>query len=129
MTAAPVVEVVVPVYNEEVQLAESVERLHRYLTEHFPFAWRVTVADNASTDGTRGIAEQLAHRLPGVGLVALDRKHSRLKFLDRAIQVIERLSPHRVLSHHFPSAPRHLEIDIDSSTTPDPASNTRQLDA
>jgi glycosyltransferase involved in cell wall biosynthesis len=71
---APDIEIVVPVFNEEAQLAESIERLHRYLTAHLPFAWRITVADNASTDGTRAIAEELAGRLPAVGLVALDRK-------------------------------------------------------
>ena len=48
----PVLDVVVPVYNEQAALADSVHRLHRHLREHFPFPARITIADNASTDDT-----------------------------------------------------------------------------
>jgi glycosyltransferase involved in cell wall biosynthesis len=60
------VDVVVPVHNEEPVLAASVTRLHRYLTDHFPVGWTVTIVDNASTDRTWEIAESLAGRLAGV---------------------------------------------------------------
>ena len=46
----PVLDVVIPVYNEEVALADSVRRLHRYLSESFPYQVRITIADNASVD-------------------------------------------------------------------------------
>ena len=52
----PTVEIVIPVYNEENELEASVQRLHTYLTERFPLSWLVTIADNASTDRTWGIA-------------------------------------------------------------------------
>ncbi|MEU6428860.1 bifunctional glycosyltransferase family 2/GtrA family protein [Microbispora sp. NPDC046973] len=68
------VEVVVPVYNEERVLAASVERLHAYLSGDFPYGFRVTIADNASTDGTWTIARRLARELPGVRAVHLDQK-------------------------------------------------------
>ncbi|MEU7692370.1 MULTISPECIES: bifunctional glycosyltransferase family 2/GtrA family protein [Microbispora] len=68
------VEVVVPVHNEERVLAASVERLHAYLSGDFPYGFRVTIADNASTDGTWTIARRLAHELPGVRAVHLDQK-------------------------------------------------------
>ena len=48
----PVLDVVVPVYNEQAALADSVHRLHRHLREHFPFPARITIADNASDDDT-----------------------------------------------------------------------------
>ena len=48
----PVLDVVVPVYNEQVALAGSVRRLRRYLDEHFPYSARITIADNASVDET-----------------------------------------------------------------------------
>jgi glycosyltransferase involved in cell wall biosynthesis len=54
------VDIVVPVYNEEQILASSVERLRTYLTDTFPFAWRIVIADNASTDATAEIAARLA---------------------------------------------------------------------
>jgi len=72
--APPTVDVVLPVFNEEVVLERSVERLHAYLSEHFPFTWRITVVDNASTDGTWRTAENLAAGLTNVRAVHLDRK-------------------------------------------------------
>jgi hypothetical protein len=72
--ARPLVEVVVPVYNEERVLAASVTRLHDYLSGGFPFAFRITVADNASTDPTWFVARQLAARLPKVRAVRLDQR-------------------------------------------------------
>jgi putative flippase GtrA len=69
-----VVDVVVPVFNEEAVLARSVERLHAYLSCGFPFSWRITIVDNASTDRTWPEAQSLAGRLAGVTAVHLDRK-------------------------------------------------------
>ncbi|TYB41364.1 dolichyl-phosphate beta-glucosyltransferase [Actinomadura chibensis] len=66
------VEVVVPVHNEERALAASVERLHAYLDGTFPYRFRITVADNASTDATWPIAQRLAARLPAVRAVRLE---------------------------------------------------------
>jgi hypothetical protein len=70
----PVVEVVVPVHDEERTLERSIVTLRRYLDERFPFAASLTVADNASTDRTWEIAERLARRLPGVRAVHLPVK-------------------------------------------------------
>ncbi|MGW5452598.1 glycosyltransferase [Nocardia sp. NPDC003979] len=71
---APGVDVVVPVYNEENDLADCVRRLHAFLREGFPFSARITIADNASTDNTLLIAEHLSAELDGVRVVHLDRK-------------------------------------------------------
>ncbi|WP_319267073.1 dolichyl-phosphate beta-glucosyltransferase [Streptomyces europaeiscabiei] len=68
------VEIVVPVYNEAHVLAGSVGRLHAYLEASFPFPFRITIADNASTDATWEAALALAERLPHVRAVHLDRK-------------------------------------------------------
>ncbi|HUL99935.1 MAG TPA: glycosyltransferase [Mycobacterium sp.] len=70
----PVLDIVVPVYNEQADLANSVHRLHRYLQQHFPFPARITIADNASTDDTQKIAEQLADELTDVQVVRLEQK-------------------------------------------------------
>jgi glycosyltransferase involved in cell wall biosynthesis len=59
----PQVEIVVPVYNEERALAASIRRLHGYLSESFPFSWRIVIADNASTDSTLAVARRLANEL------------------------------------------------------------------
>jgi putative flippase GtrA len=67
----PCVEIVVPVYNEELTLAASVRRLRAYLDQSFPFTSVVTVVDNGSTDGTSVVAAGLASELVGVRAVHL----------------------------------------------------------
>src|SRR5215218_8649928 len=70
----PVLDVVVPVYNEQAALADSVHRLHRHLQDHFPFAARITIADNASVDDTPRIAAELEAELTDVRVVRLEEK-------------------------------------------------------
>lgn len=70
----PVLDVVVPVHNEQAVLARSVRRLHEHLRETFPFAFRITIADNASDDATPAIAAALAAELPQVRIVRLEAK-------------------------------------------------------
>jgi putative flippase GtrA len=72
--AAPQVDIVVPVHNEEDDLEASVRSLHTYLLASLPFSFRITVADNASTDGTWAIARALEHELPGVVAFHLEEK-------------------------------------------------------
>jgi glycosyltransferase involved in cell wall biosynthesis len=69
-----VVDVVVPVYNEERILAASVRRLRRYLDSRFPLAATILIADNASTDGTWAIAEHLSAELSDVSAVHVARQ-------------------------------------------------------
>jgi hypothetical protein len=71
---APAVDIVVPVYNEERVLEQSVRRLHHFLDRGFPFTWRITIVDNGSTDGTSLAAVRLARDLPNVATQHLDRK-------------------------------------------------------
>ena len=69
-----VLELVVPVYNEQAALAGSVRRLHAYLAESFPYRTRITIADNASTDSTLAIALDLADELADVEVLHLEQK-------------------------------------------------------
>ena len=69
-----VLDVVIPVYNEEADLPRCVRRLHAHLTRAFPYPFRITVADNASTDATLAVARELAHDLPCVRVVHLPQK-------------------------------------------------------
>jgi len=71
---APVLDVVVPVYNEEIDLEPCVRRLYAYLTDQFPYPFRITIADNASTDATPSVAGRLADELPAVTAVRLAEK-------------------------------------------------------
>jgi cellulose synthase/poly-beta-1,6-N-acetylglucosamine synthase-like glycosyltransferase len=72
--AAPSVDVVVPVHNEQGVLPASIRRLHDYLSASLPLTWRIVIADNASTDETLRIGMALAEDLPNVSLLALREK-------------------------------------------------------
>lgn len=70
---APVLDLVVPVYNEEHVLGASIDRLRTYLAA-IPFPWRITIVDNASTDNTWMVAADIAHDSTDVRATQLDRK-------------------------------------------------------
>jgi putative flippase GtrA len=95
------VEIVVPVFNEEADLEPSVRRLHAYLRSDFPFTAVITIADNASTDGTWRYAQRLAGELEGVRAVHLDATGR-----GRALQHVWASSQARVVAY----------MDVDLST-------------
>ena len=95
------VDIVVPVRNEERDLAPSVRRLVSYLRECFPFSARVTIADNGSTDATWAIASRLARELPEVRAIHMD-----LPGRGRALRGIWSQSDAEVLAY----------MDVDLST-------------
>ena len=97
----PHVDIVVPVRNEERDLAPSVRRLVAYLRESFPFYARITVADNGSIDATWAIASRLARELPEVRAV-----HMELPGRGRALRDIWSQSEADVLAY----------MDVDLST-------------
>ncbi len=68
---APLVDIVVPAYNEGAVLAANVTRLHQHLSEHFEHPWQLTIAENASTDDTLAVAHDLAAHLPRVRVLHL----------------------------------------------------------
>ncbi|MCX5124112.1 glycosyltransferase [Streptomyces sp. NBC_00347] len=70
----PVLDVVIPVFNEETDLGPCVRRLHEHLTRTFPYPFRITIADNASTDGTPEVAADLAASVAGVRSTRLEQK-------------------------------------------------------
>jgi putative flippase GtrA len=70
---APVLDIVIPVHNEEKAIVASVDTVRAHLRT-LPFDFRVTIADNASTDATSLLAHQLAHRYPDVQVVSLTQK-------------------------------------------------------
>ena len=68
------VEIVIPVYNEELALRPNIELLLGYLRDEFPFACAVVIADNASTDATQEIARELEAEHREVTSLRIDRK-------------------------------------------------------
>jgi glycosyltransferase involved in cell wall biosynthesis len=70
----PRIDVVVPIHNEDAVLEQSVCRLHDFLATSMPFAWRIVIVDNASTDDSWEIAQRLRAELVGVAALHLDQK-------------------------------------------------------
>jgi putative flippase GtrA len=70
----PVLDVVIPVYNEQNDLEPCVRQLHAHLAGTFPYPFRITIADNASTDDTLALAETLQAALAEVRAVHLPEK-------------------------------------------------------
>src|SRR3954449_12093292 len=96
------VEIVVPVYNEEQTLRPSIERLHEFLSTHeFPLTWQIVIADNASSDDSLEVAQQLSDELDGVDVL-----HLRSKGRGRALRAAWLASPARVVCY----------MDVDLST-------------
>ena len=72
MTAS--VDIVIPVYNEEDALPVSIPRLCAFMRDNLANHWRVTIADNASIDGTRAVSEGLCAEYEGVNYLHLPEK-------------------------------------------------------
>jgi glycosyltransferase involved in cell wall biosynthesis len=70
----PVVDIAIPVHNEERQLEASVHALHAYLESNIPFPTRITIVDNASEDATRLIGARLARDIRGVRFIHIAEK-------------------------------------------------------
>jgi glycosyltransferase involved in cell wall biosynthesis len=70
----PAVEIVIPVYNEQRALRQSVHALYAYMSTRFAFPFQLTIADNASTDATLKRATELASELRDVRVLHLERK-------------------------------------------------------
>jgi glycosyltransferase involved in cell wall biosynthesis len=69
------VEVVIPIYNEEEELAANIKKLYAFLNKKLTsYYWHITIADNASTDGSLTIAKKLSKDLSHVGYIHLDQK-------------------------------------------------------
>ena len=83
------VDLVLPVYNEQRVLRQSVETVLAWTARYPQHDWRVVVADNASTDGTLAIAR------------ALEREH-----------------PSRVAALHVPAKGRGIALRIAWLTSP-----------
>jgi putative flippase GtrA len=97
----PTVDVVVPVHDEEADLERCLRRLHAHLTTELPYPFRITVAENASTDGTVEVARRVAAELPGIEVLVLTRPGR-----GRALRTAWLASP----------APVLVYMDVDLST-------------
>lgn len=69
--ARPLIDIVVPVLNEEKILQKSITTLDEYMAKHLPYRYQITIADNVSQDKTLEIAKNLAEKHRSVRVVSL----------------------------------------------------------
>lgn len=67
----PLIDIVVPVLNEEKILQKSIMTLDEYMAKHLPYRYQITIADNGSQDKTLEIAKNLAEKHQSVQVVSL----------------------------------------------------------
>lgn len=75
--------IVIPVFNEEKALRNTIAKLHTFLAQQIHMAWEIVIADNGSTDQTWAIAELLRQEYSRVRVLHLDEK-GRGRALKRA---------------------------------------------
>lgn len=113
------VNIVLPVYNEGVELTQSVMTLAGFLSKHLSdFSWHITIADNASTDDTLQKAKALSAKNPRISYVHLSQKGR-----GRAVKYVWTHCREDIVSYmdidlstdlkHFPQLLRSLERGYD----------------
>ncbi|MEK6842487.1 MAG: glycosyltransferase [Nanoarchaeota archaeon] len=71
----PTVEITIPVYNEEKELEQNIDKLYDFCSKNLNnYDWKITIADNASNDNTPIIASNIAKKNPRLSLFRLEEK-------------------------------------------------------
>ncbi len=66
--------IVLPVYNEEKVLRQSIQTLTDFLSDYDRYEWKIVIADNNSQDSTGDIGRKLASENPIVKYLHIPRK-------------------------------------------------------
>ena len=67
---APFLSVIIPAYNEETRIAESLRKVVAYLAAQ-SYTWEVAVVDDGSTDATASLVKAVAEEHPNVHLISV----------------------------------------------------------
>ena len=100
----PLIDIVVPVLNEEKILQKSITMLDEYMAKHLPYRYQITIADNSSQDKTLEVAKNLAEKYQSVQVVSLAERGR-----GRALKQVWQNSPADILTY----------MDVDLSTSLD----------
>lgn len=68
------VNITIPVYNEEKILKENIQVLYTFLNQNLDYPWEVVIADNGSNDQTQKIAKNLVRKLDHLKYLRLKEK-------------------------------------------------------
>ena len=76
MSVKPELSIIIPAYNEEQRLPNSLQRIRAYLTDR-SLSSEVIVVDDGSSDGTAGVVERLKQEFPELRLISNGRNRGK----------------------------------------------------
>ena len=108
------VDITIPVYNEEEVLPRTIKALTEFLASNLTNPWQVTIADNASNDGTQAVSEMLCRQYPGVNYLRIPQKGRgralKIAWLDSQADIVSYMDADLSTDlFHFPQLIRALE--------------------
>ena len=71
--AQPFLSIVIPAYNEEMRIAQTLNTVVDYVRGQ-GYSWEIVVADDGSQDRTAALVEAAARENPDIRLVRLDHR-------------------------------------------------------
>ncbi|MFQ7839814.1 MAG: glycosyltransferase [Enterocloster bolteae] len=74
------VNIVFPVYNEEIRIKHGIEALLQYLEIHKEIRYIITIVDNGSTDNTENIAREYADNNNSIYYIKIEEKGVGIAF-------------------------------------------------
>ena len=112
------VDIIIPVFNEEEVLPSTIASLTEFLESNLSNPWRVTIADNASTDSTQAVSEMLCRRHPGVYYLRIPQKGRgralRTAWLDSQADIVSYMDADLSTDlSHFPQLVQSIESGND----------------
>ncbi|MDX1952499.1 MAG: glycosyltransferase [Verrucomicrobiota bacterium] len=69
-----IVNITIPVFNEEMQLRASITTLNKFFKKQCRFNYQIVIANNGSTDRTLEIARELSMEIPELSVLHLQSK-------------------------------------------------------
>lgn len=81
MDSLPFISFIVPVFNEELNIATMLRNLHRVLDQHRDWNWEVIVVEDGSRDGTRQVLLEEMKKYPKSRLLLHDKNQGYTRSL------------------------------------------------
>ena len=73
----PMLSIVIPAYNEEEIITNTLLEIHNEMNSHFPSGFEIIVIDDGSTDDTFNKATEIAQRLPNIRVFRLPKNSGK----------------------------------------------------
>jgi len=100
----PLIDIVVPVLNEEKILQKSITTIDEYMAKHLPYRYQIAITDNGSQDKTPEIAKSLAEKHQSVQVASLAERGR-----GRALKQVWQNSPADILTYMDVDLPTSLD--------------------